>query len=191
MAVLRSGLFLAPPASLSSHSAGAIRDDSGRTSVSYCGGCLSGNAGDVSERLNPGGLIIGNGACSRGRLVVVGRAGGSRPAAGARRPRPQPNRRSGAKESQDEGGPLLNGDIRWVFGCRARLIACEWQLCASFFWFGVQRGGHLQSIPILLLTIRMDYNAEFPLLGSSTKNRTWYVKLSKFPAICSRRFYRD
>lgn len=73
---------------------------------------MSGNAGDVSERLNPGGLIIGNGACSRGRLVVVGRAGGSRPAAGARRPRPQPNRRSGAKEPQDEGGPLLNGDIR-------------------------------------------------------------------------------
>ncbi|KAG0614367.1 hypothetical protein M758_6G171500 [Ceratodon purpureus] len=107
MAVLGARPFLAPGASLRQ----TLWEDSPRSSVSLCG-CLSSSAGDVSERLNPGGLLVGTSGCSRGRLVVVGRAGGSRPAAGARRPRPQTSRRPGAKEEVQGDGTLLNGDIR-------------------------------------------------------------------------------
>lgn len=110
MAVVGARPFLAPLASLSQT---CLSDDtpSARSSVSFCG-CLSTSAGDVVERLSPGRVLVGATGCSRGRLVVVGRAGGSRPAAGARRPRPQTSRRPGQKEEGQGDGTLLNGDIR-------------------------------------------------------------------------------
>lgn len=76
MVVLRLGFFFVFLVLFFLYSVGVIWDDFGWISVFYCGGCLSGNVGDVSERLNFGGLIIGNGVCSWGRFVVVGRVGG-------------------------------------------------------------------------------------------------------------------
>lgn len=109
MAVLGARPFLAPAAVASPCTSNADANPRS-TSVSFCG-CLSSSATDVSKRLSPGGFVVnGNG---RGRLVVVvGRAGGSRPAAGAKRPRPQQTRRPGDKQEGQGDGTLLNGDIR-------------------------------------------------------------------------------
>jgi hypothetical protein len=113
MAVVGARPCLAPAASpkQSASILGGRWEGGARSSVSFCG-CLSSSAGDVGERLSPGGFIGEMSGCSRGLLVVVGRAGGSRPAAGARRPRPPTSRRSGAKEEEQGDGTLLNGNIR-------------------------------------------------------------------------------
>lgn len=110
MAALGARRILAPGASLKPSSSVVIREDSACSTVSCCR-FLSSNAGDVIEKRHPGGLVVETSSCSRGRLVVVSRAGGSRPPAGARRPRPQNSRRSGDREEVKGDGTLLNGDI--------------------------------------------------------------------------------
>lgn len=188
MAVLGARPFLAPAAVASSCTSNADANPRS-TSVSFCG-CLSSSATDVSKRLSPGGLVVnGNG---RGRLVVVvGRAGGSRPAAGAKRPRPQQTRRPGDKQEGQGDGTLLNGDIRYADCKFYHSILLDAFLFIAHSFFKDEKDFHEWRIVLLwnalriffparTLTSRLDWNAGFLLLGFSTRNRLWYVSSSKF-----------
>ena len=78
---------------------------------------MSSNAAEVNDRFWSSGRACSSSAPgkvggSSFRLLVVGRAGGSRPPAGARRPRITGPRRTPQDEQQQSDGPLLNGDIR-------------------------------------------------------------------------------
>lgn len=87
-------------------------------------GSLSSSAAEVNDRFCPGECfgrwswtgfaetVDSRSGGAAGRLVVVGRSGGSRPPAGARRPRITGPRRTPQEENQSDG-PLLNQDIRF------------------------------------------------------------------------------
>lgn len=120
MAVLGARPFLSSslkPQSSTSYGTASISSASSSSCSGNFGGCLSSNAAEVNDRFWSSGRACSSSAPgkvggSSFRLLVVGRAGGSRPPAGARRPRITGPRRTPQDEQQQSDGPLLNGDIR-------------------------------------------------------------------------------
>lgn len=120
MAVLGARPFLSSslkPQSSTSYGTASIPSSSSSSCSGNFGGCLSSNAAEVNDRFWSSGRACSSRSApgklggSSFRLLVVGRAGGSRPPAGARRPRITGPRRT-QDEQQQSDGPLLNGDIR-------------------------------------------------------------------------------
>ena len=120
MAVLGARPFLSSalkPQSSTSCGTASIPSSSSLSCSGNFSGCLSSNAAEVNDRFWSSGRACSSSASgklggSSFRLAVVGRAGGSRPPAGARRPRITGPRRTAQDEQQQSDGPLLNGDIR-------------------------------------------------------------------------------
>lgn len=121
MAALGARPFLScslKPKSGTSYGTASIPSSSSTPCAGNFGGCLSSNAAEVNDRFWSSGRACSSSASSGKlggssfRLLVVGRAGGSRPPAGARRPRITGPRRTPQDEQQQSDGPLLNGDIR-------------------------------------------------------------------------------